>query len=236
MIQHIPAAQRFHNKLGWLSTYHLFSFADYYDPANMNFGTLRVFNHDFIGAYYGFDEHPHRDAEIVTIVLKGELTHRDSMGNQAKIKEGEVQRMSAGKGVMHAEKNLAGDPVELFQLWFLPRKSGIAPSYAQEDFSYRIKQNELTLLVKGSDRARGDSSLTMYADADVYRGQFEAGETFSYEVASGRGVFVYLFKGSAKVGDIKIGVGDQIRVLEEELLSMEFTSGSELILIDTALS
>jgi len=124
MITRIEASKRHLAKYEWLKTYYLFSFSNYFDPANLQFGVLRVFNDDTINAYSGFDEHGHENMEIVTLVLEGALTHRDSMGNKEVIKAGEVQRMSAGTGVIHAEKNLGDEPVHLFQLWFMPEQDG----------------------------------------------------------------------------------------------------------------
>lgn len=229
MIEHIPASERFHHKLGWLNTFHLFSFADYYDPANIQFGTLRVFNDDRIDAHYGFDEHPHANMEIVTIMLEGELTHRDSMGNTKTIRAGEVQRMSAGKGVVHAEKNLAGDPVHLYQLWFFPQQKGIAPSYAQADFSYRIKESGLTPLVSGDAK---EGVLLMYADATVYAGRLKSGESLAHDLSPSRGLLLYLTKGELKVQNRLIMPGDQLRITQTNSVQISAEQDSEFLVIE----
>lgn len=228
MFQIIPAAARFQNKIGWLNTYHLFSFADYYDPANMNFGPLRVFNDDRIDAYYGFDEHPHKDMEIVTLMLEGELTHRDSLGNTAKIKAGEVQKMSAGTGVIHAEKNLAGDPVHLYQLWFMPRHRNLPPDYHQADFSYRQVENDLTLLASGYGEA---DALPMDTDARLYSGKLSAGKSLDLSLADHEGVFIYVTNGSLAVNDELLEAGSQLRATEVPKLKIAARSDSHFILI-----
>lgn len=240
MIKKISAKDRYHSKMGWLSSYHLFSFGNYYDAQNVNFGALRVFNDDRVDAFYGFDEHPHRDAEIVTIMLEGTITHRDSMGNVEKIKEGEVQRMSAGTGVVHAEKNLEDMPVHLFQVWFLPKRGGIEPSYAQADFSYKLKQNSFNLLVKGVDEPQGsgvfyEESLTMFADADMHRALFEAGNSGRFDIGEGRGVFVYVHKGILQIGDMKVETGDQLRISDESSFDFEVVEDSDFMLIEIGL-
>lgn len=229
MIQYIPAANRKQAKLAWLNTFYLFSFANYYDPENIQFGTLRVFNDDRIDAYYGFDEHAHQNMEIVTIMLEGELTHRDSMGNVAKIKAGEVQRMSAGKGVIHAEKNLAGDPVHLYQLWFFPRREGIAPSYAQADFSYRLNPSGLTPVVSGETKGE---ALSMYADAAVYMGNFKAGDKLTFPLAPQKGLFVYLTSGELEINGQKMTAGDQVRITNESEIELGAKSDVSCIVIE----
>lgn len=231
MTQHIPAAHRYHHKMGWLNTYHLFSFANYYDPANVQFGTLRVFNDDRIDAYYGFDEHAHANMEIVTIMLEGELTHRDDMGNVKTIRAGEVQHMSAGKGVIHAEKNLAGDPVHLYQLWFLPRRNGIAPSYSQEDFSYRIAEHGLTPVASGESK---EGALNMYADATVSIGRCLAAKEVTINLEEKRGLFIYLTRGEVVVQGQVMQAGDQVRITDESAVSIRASQNAEFIAIDVS--
>ena len=152
MLTYIPATERYHAQpVAWLSSYHLFSFAEYYDPNNMHFGPLRVFNDDSVAPNAGFPQHPHQEMEIVSLVLEGEITHEDTMGNKTTIGKGEVQRMTAGTGLAHSEYNRTDKPLHFYQLWFIPNQKGLSPSYEQKDIDFLDTKNELIPLV--SDRA-----------------------------------------------------------------------------------
>ncbi len=229
MIQKISAIDRYHSVHDWLSTYHLFSFADYYDPDNMNFGVLRVFNDDTIDARSGFGEHGHRDMEIVTIMLEGELTHTDSMGNSGTIKKGEVQYMSAGTGVMHSEVNGADSTVHLYQLWFLPKKKNLSPAYAQQDFSHLMKSNEFALLASGEKK---EGRILIQTDASIYRLALEQGKEISYTLTQGRGLHVYIEKGSLQIENILYEAGDQARIVEEDVVRMYAQETTTCLVID----
>ncbi len=231
MFQIIPASKRYQARHGWLESYHLFSFAEYYDPDNLHFGALRVFNDDTIGAYAGFDEHGHEDMEIVTIVLEGQLTHRDSLGNQAVIRVGEVQRMSAGTGIIHAEKNLTDEPLHLYQLWFLPKQDGTNPSYEQLNFSY-LEKNKL--IPVASDQGL-PGVVAMNTPATIYLADIETGKTLNYFIPADRGVFLYLETGSLLVNDQILVKGDQVRAQAEKVLSLVAKQDTRLILIDVGL-
>lgn len=231
MIQKIEARQRYRVHQDWLDTYHLFSFANYFDPDNLQFGVLRVFNDDTIGAFSGFDEHAHDNMEIVTIVLEGELTHRDSLGNQASIKAGEVQRMSAGTGIIHAEKNLKDKPVHLYQLWLLPRTRHAKPGYEQKDFSY-YPENHLTPVASGFGL---EGALQMDSAATIFVGVLEAGKTLEHQVEQGDGTFIYLQTGTLLVNGVQMEAGDQLRIEEEPVLAFQATSQAKFILIDVKL-
>lgn len=221
MISHIPAHKRYHAKHGWLDTFHLFSFAQYYDPENVHFGNLRVFNDDRIDAFSGFDDHDHEEMEIVTIMLEGELTHRDSLGNKKLLKAGEVQRMSAGTGVTHAEKNLGNTPVHLYQIWFLPNRVRDLPSYEQKDFSYQLEKNVLHPLVKPGG---GESVLDIHADVTISRLDLEKDKTIAYSLKSGKGLFVYVERGSLVINGELFLEGDQARIQDQP--DMMFTSAA----------
>lgn len=229
MIQKIPASDRYHSVHNWLSTYHLFSFADYYDPDNMNFGVLRVFNDDTIDAHSGFGEHGHRDMEIITIVIEGELTHTDSMGNSCTIKKGEVQYMSAGTGVMHSEVNGTDSPVHLYQLWFLPSKKNLAPVYAQRDFSGNMKSNELVLLASCKETG---GSILIQTDASIFSLVLEQGKEVMYDLSQGRGLYVYIEKGILQTGEYTYEQGDQARIIGEDIIRMYAQETIQGILID----
>lgn len=165
MIQKIDAQQRYHKNFGWLEVRWLFSFADYHDPDNVNLGALRVFNDDLIQPATGFGKHPHKEMEIVSIIFDGELTHEDSMGNKSVIKKGEVQRMSAGTGVVHSENNSGDSVTNLYQIWINPGEPGLGPSYEQKDFSDVSKKNRLLPVVSGHTI---DGALAIHSDSTIY--------------------------------------------------------------------
>lgn len=231
MIQRIPAEARHLADHGWLKTNLLFSFAGYYDPANMHFGSLRVFNDDHIAAHNGFSEHEHDNMEIVTIVLEGELTHKDSMGNIEKIKAGEVQHMSAGSGITHAEMNESDEPVHLYQLWIFPTALSLPTRYGQKDFSGKPK-NALVPVASGEGK---EGALPMQTDATVYLAGLDSGKTIDFSLAANRGAFIYVSSGQVSVNGIKISALDQARIKEEPNLRIEASEDSSFVLIDVPL-
>ncbi|HTR56064.1 MAG TPA: pirin family protein, partial [Kofleriaceae bacterium] len=179
------AAERGHADHGWLDSHHTFSFADYYDEHHMGFRGLRVINDDRVRGGQGFGTHPHRDMEIISYVLEGALAHEDSMGTGATIRPGDVQRMSAGTGVLHSEFNASpGEVVHFLQIWLLPAKRNVKPSYAQKTFSDADKRGRLALVASPDGRA---GSISINADANVYAGLFGAGEKAELALAAGRG-------------------------------------------------
>lgn len=233
MIQKIHASHRHLATHSWLSTYHLFSFADYFDPENMNFGALRVFNDDTIDAHNGFGQHGHRDMEIVTIVLTGELTHTDSIGNSGIIKTGEVQYMSAGTGVMHSEVNNSDEQVHLYQIWIQPKKKHLIPNYGQKDFSKDFKKNTLVPVV--SDKVVGDA-IQIQADATIYLCELENGKEIDYTLDNNRGLFIYIQTGSIIINGEEFAVGDQARITGEKALKIKGKIATKFIAIDVAIS
>jgi redox-sensitive bicupin YhaK (pirin superfamily) len=175
---------------GWLKSFHSFSFADYHDPRHMGFGNLRVINEDRIAPGTGFGTHGHRDMEIVSYVLQGALAHRDSMGNGTRIEPGDVQRMSAGRGVMHSEFNHAPDQTTHFlQIWILPDEQGVAPGYEQKHFDAASKRGVLRLVASPDGR---DGSVTLHADASMYAGLFDGGETATLALDPARKAYVHV--------------------------------------------
>jgi quercetin 2,3-dioxygenase len=230
MIQHIPADKRFFSDFGWLKTYWLFAFDTYYDPANLHWGVLRVFNDDVIEAGKGFGMHPHRDMEIVTIVHSGELTHQDSVGNKGVIRPGDVQRMSAGTGIQHSEFNYGKEPVSLFQIWLLPRERGIKPDYAQTNFG-DIPRNVLRPLASGNP---SHDALPMHTHATIYTGAWDKGYREVYETEPERRIFIYVAEGSLSVNTTFLQRRDQARLKDEPRITLEATSDASFILIDAA--
>lgn len=225
----IRADGRHFSDFGWLQTYWLFSFASYYDPHNLQFGALRVFNDDVVAPGSGFPTHPHEEMEIITIVLEGEMTHRDSMGNTALIRAGDVQRMSAGTGLTHSEFNLADRPVHFYQIWIHPDRPGLAPSYDQRTFSAEDWHNRLLPVASGQDFA---DAVTFHTDATIYRSQLDAGNQLHFDHTSGRRVFIYLVKGEMRVDGLALYQQDQARVDTERTLLLEADTDAEFVLID----
>lgn len=225
----IRAQDRHFNDFGWLKTYWLFSFAKYYDPHNIQFGALRVFNDDVVAPGTGFPTHPHEEMEIITIVLDGEMTHRDSMGNQAVIKAGDVQRMSAGTGLTHSEFNLAKQPVHFYQIWILPDLPRLEPTYDQRNFTPDQWQNRLLPIASGQGL---ENVVSFHTDATIYRGQLDGGNRLNFDNTAGRRVFLYLIGGELTVDGLTLYQADQARVDTEKPLCLAAGAGAEFILID----
>jgi quercetin 2,3-dioxygenase len=219
------ADQRGHADHGWLDSHHTFSFADYYDPANMGFRALRVINEDRVAPGNGFPRHPHRDMEIVSYVLEGGLAHKDSMGTGSVIRPGDVQRMSAGSGVTHSEYNASStDPVHFLQIWLVPSERGIAPSYEQKTFSAQEKAGQLRVVASPTGR---DGSVTLHTDATLYAGLFAAEQAARLALAPGRHAWVHVARGSAKVNGQPLNAGDGAALSDEPGVSIEGVAGDE---------
>jgi len=225
-----PSRARGYANHGWLETYHSFSFADYHDPAHMNFRALRVLNDDRVAGGGGFPSHPHRDMEIITHVLSGQLAHRDSMGNGAVVKAGEWQYMSAGKGVVHSEMNPSpDDPVHLLQIWIIPDKRGYEPRYDQKLFTEAPGQ--WTLAVSPDGR---DGSIAIRQDAFVNAAKIEAGSKLNYSLAKGRGGWLHVATGAATLNGIGLKAGDAVAIENEETLEIVGVEAGEVILFNLA--
>lgn len=226
----IKAKDRFHAESDWLSTYWLFSFDRYYDPNNLQFGPLRVFNDDVIQPAGGFGTHPHREMEIVTYVLKGALSHKDSTGGIGVISAGEVQRMTAGTGIAHSEYNASDkDPVHLLQMWVLPAEPGLKPSYEQKQFT--LEQREGVLLPIASGQNKGDA-VKVNQNVTFYVSNVRPGDKISHELAQGRRAYLYVIDGDVAVNDYRLSAGDQARITNESRLDISSSQQSEIILID----
>lgn len=216
MIQIRRAAERGHFDHGWLDTRHTFSFADYHDEAFMGFRDLRVLNEDRVAPGQGFGTHAHRDMEIVSYVLEGQLAHKDSMGNGSVIAPGDVQYMSAGSGVRHGEFNAsATEPVHFVQIWILPNARGLTPRYAQKRFEAKDKEGRLRLVASGSG---ADGSIEIRQDVNLYASLLNPGRPVSLQVAPGRHLWVQVLRGSAEVNGRLLSRGDGLAASEETAL------------------
>jgi len=217
---------------GWLKSRHTFSFADYHNPAMMEFGALRVINEDFIEPGKGFGTHPHRDMEIITYVIEGALEHKDSMGNGSIIRPGDVQRMTAGTGVLHSEYNHSSeDRIHLLQIWILPEQNGLQPGYQQKFFAPERKHNQWRLL--GSRDAR-DGSLTIHQDVDLYASRLENGHSLEHRFAGHRRGFLQVVAGAIESDDQRLAAGDALTISNQDSLTLQATGDSELLLFDLA--
>jgi len=217
---------------GWLKSQHSFSFAEYHDPAHMGFGNLRVINEDRIAPGTGFGTHGHRDMEIVSYVLDGALAHRDNMGNGATIVPGDVQRMSAGRGVMHSEFNAARDATTHFlQIWILPSERGIDPGYEQKAFDTADKRGRLRLVASPDGR---DGSVTLHADARLHAGLFDGPEQAELTLAPGRLGYVHLARGTIEVNGKALHAGDAALLRDEARLALSGGDGAEVLVFDLA--
>lgn len=228
MIKKILAADRHYNDFGSLKTYWLFSFSDYVDRENMEFGMLRVFNDDIIMPGKGFPEHPHDTMEIVTIVHEGTLTHEDSMGNKATISKGEVQRMSAGKGVLHSEFNRHETPVHLYQLWFYPNESTNA-DYEQKEIKPQLSKQTI---LASPDGSRG---VKIFADAIISTIELDTTDVFSLRLAVGWGCLLYIMEGSMTIKGEVYKKGDQARITDEKDLELITDSSVKAFVVETRL-
>jgi len=229
MIDIVPASMRHFTDLGWLKTYWLFSFSNYFDPHNIQFGALRVFNDDVVQPGTGFPTHPHEEMEIITVVLDGVMTHQDSMGNKAVIKPGDVQRMSAGTGLTHSEFNLADEPVHFYQIWIFPDEPGLKPTYDQRTYAPSAWKN--TLLPVASGQGLKDV-VTFHTDATIYRCALDAGRQVTFAQTAGRRVFVYVTEGQLSIDGTSVDKNDQARIDADEPLAIAATRDTAFILID----
>jgi hypothetical protein len=227
-----PAGERGHAEHGWLDSHHTFSFADYYDPKHMGFRNLRVINEDRVEAGKGFGRHSHRDMEIISYVLEGALEHSDSMGTGSIIRPGDVQTMSAGKGVAHSEFNGSKEePVHFLQIWIQPSERNIEPSYEQKTFSREDKQGKLRVVASPDGR---EGSVTIHTDAVLRAGLFDKGESTELALAEGRHAYVHVARGKVKVNGQELVAGDGATISEEKRVQVEGIEGGEVLVFDLA--
>jgi len=230
MLEIIRSHQRGHADHGWLKSFHSFSFADYYDPQRVEFGPLRVINEDRVQAGAGFGTHGHRDMEIISYVLAGELAHKDSLGNGSVLRPGDVQRMSAGRGVRHSEFNPSQtDPVHFLQIWIQPNVLDIAPSYEEKRFQEADKRGRLCL-VASPDGA--DGSVRIHQDARLFAGLFQGEETATLQVPEHRYLYVHVARGSILANDTALSTGDALQMSSTGTLQLENGQDAEVLVFD----
>jgi len=224
------SGERGHSDHGWLDSYFSFSFAEYHDPQHMGFSSLRVINEDVVQPGKGFGTHGHRDMEIITYILAGALEHKDSMGNGSVIRPGDVQRMSAGRGVQHSEFNPSrSEPVHLLQIWIVPNVRGIAPEYEETHFDAASKRGRLRLIASSDGR---DGSVTIHQDAAVYAALLDGTERASHALAAGRKAYVHVARGSVTINGNALGAGDALKASGESQIVLERGENAEILLFD----
>ena len=229
MIKRIPASDRHFQDFGWLKTYWLFSFDNYFDPENRQFGSIRVFNDDIVIPGKGFGMHTHREMEIVSIILSGAITHEDSIGTSERIKAGEVQVMSAGTGIEHSEYNREDEDLHLYQIWFMPNKRELKPSYQQKDFSKIDRANSLLAVASGSAI---DGALLINSNSTLYLGNLEPGRQLEHSFDSQKKYFFYVRSGKLQVNDTELSSGDQARIENEASFTVSATETAEFVLAE----
>jgi len=213
MLNKISKSQLFNDNYGWLNTFHHFSFGRYYNPKRMNFGSIRVVNNDYISAKTGFETHPHKNMEIVTYVVNGSLTHKDSLGNTGSISRGEVQYMSAGTGIYHSEHNMDDSLLHLYQIWILPENDGLKPNYGETHFNWEDRVDKLLHMVSPTN---GNAPIKIYQDVNIYSTYTD--KEFNFEVKNGRQAYIILLEGKASMSDNDLTEGDSLESVEESLI------------------
>jgi redox-sensitive bicupin YhaK (pirin superfamily) len=230
MINIRKAEQRGHANHGWLDTWHTFSFASYFDPEHMGFRSLRVINDDTVMGGGGFGTHPHRDMEIITYVLSGALEHKDSLGNGAVMKSGEVQHMTAGSGVQHSEFNHSDtDPLHFLQIWIVPEKKSLPPGYEQKSFANELKPGRLVPVATRSGR---DGSLKINQDVDLLIAKLNPGDKARYELKPGRHAWLQVAEGKVKLGDLDLKAGDGAAITGEKAVDISGKESAQVLLFD----
>jgi quercetin 2,3-dioxygenase len=230
MITLRKASDRGHANHGWLDTWHTFSFGDYYDPAQMGFRALRVMNEDFVAPGQGFGMHGHRDMEIITYVLDGELAHRDSLGTVAVLKAGQFQRMTAGSGIRHSEFNPSeAETVHLYQIWLVPEQPGLTPSYEDQEFPSAGMQNHFQLIASWDGR---EGVMKINQDASLYRASLAADVELTYSLEAGRHAWLQVVRGHLQLSDQVLTAGDGAAMSNEPALTLRAQSPAEVLLFD----
>jgi redox-sensitive bicupin YhaK (pirin superfamily) len=226
-----PSEARGHANHGWLDSHHTFSFGGYYDPENMGFRALRVINEDRVTPGEGFDTHPHRDMEIITYPLSGAIAHRDSTGGTGLLRAGEVQRMTAGTGVLHSEMNGSDQDLHFLQIWIIPEKKGLKPGYEQKAFTESERRGRWRVVVSRDAR---EGSLTVHQDMSLHGTLLAPGESAEYTLAPGRHAWVQLARGKATLNGVEVKAGDGVAVSDESRLVLTATEPVEALLFDLA--
>lgn len=217
-----------HSNLGWLDSFHHFSFSSYYNPDNINFGVLRVLNDDMVAPVTGFDTHPHRDMEIISYVVEGELAHADNMNNRRVLKRGQVQYLSAGTGITHSEHNYGHEVLRFLQIWIVPDKNGHEPQYGDYLFDFEERVNKWLPIATGNEAE--DFPIHINADANIYATYLTPGETIDFPVCSSRQVYLVAIEGEMKVNDVLIGERDAVEIIGEDITIYAGNSSHVLII------
>lgn len=229
MLKVIRSSDMGHNNLHWLDSFHHFSFSTYYNPNNIQFGVLRVVNDDRVGAGTGFDTHPHKDMEIISYVVDGELTHADSMGNKHTLTRGQAQYMSAGTGVTHSEHNFGHEILRFIQIWFFPDKDGYKPNYGDKRFVWEDRINKWMPIASGDDDSQ--FPIQIHADVHMYATYLPREETATFSVAKGRQAYLLLIEGAADINGEFLEERDAMEIVEEDI-TINATSSSHILVIE----
>lgn len=230
MLKKLPKEKMGTSNLGWLESRFHFSFADYRNPNNMNFGVLRVLNDDIIHANSGFDTHPHSNMEIISYIVNGEITHKDSMGNSETLKRGEVQYLSAGDGIYHSEHNLHKTlDLRLLQIWIIPPKQGLQRLYGSKRFKEIDRKNKLLNIVSGQE---GNADIKIYQDINIYVSQLEANKTLDFNIKKDRQIYFVQIEGSSQIKDIILNNGDALEIVDLEKLAIKALENSHFLFIE----
>ena len=232
MLKKLPKENMGTSNLGWLESRFHFSFADYRNPKNMNFGVLRVLNDDIVHANSGFDTHPHANMEIISYVVKGEITHKDSMGNSETLKRGEVQYLSAGDGIYHSEHNVhKTEDLRLLQIWIVPPKAGLPRLYGSKRFEEIDRKNRLLNIVSSQN---GTADIKIYQDINIYVSELETNKTLDFKIEKNRQVYFVQIEGSSSVNEITLNDGDAMEILDIEEIKIKALENSHFLFIEMA--
>lgn len=215
MLRYVDSEKMGRSFLGWLDSYFHFSFAEYYNPENIQFGVLRVVNDDIVNPGTGFDTHPHRDMEIITYVVDGELTHTDSLGHQRTLKRGQVQYMSAGTGVQHSEHNYGNQKLRLLQIWILPDKQGHTPNYGDCQFSMEDRKNKWLPIATSAETPGNSAPIRIHQDVNIYATLLSNKTSMEFSVKPGRQAYLIVIEGTADIGGISMDMRDAMEITEE---------------------
>jgi redox-sensitive bicupin YhaK (pirin superfamily) len=233
MIRYIDHAKMGRGIHGWLDSHFHFSFANYYNPDNINFGALRVINDDLVKPSTGFDMHPHEDMEIISYVIDGELTHSDNMGNQETLTRGQVQYMSAGTGVWHGEHNLGRDMLRFLQIWIMPDGSGYTPNYGDYRFKFEERIGRWLPIATWTENEKSEAPIRIHQDVNVYAGVIKAGESLDFPVGADRQAYMVLIEGDAEVGEILLEARDAAEITSEDV-TVSASEDAHILVIEMA--
>ena len=232
MLKKLPKENMGTSNLGWLESRFHFSFAEYRNPKNTNFGVLRVLNDDIVHANSGFDTHPHSNMEIISYVVNGEITHKDSMGNSETLKRGEVQYLSAGDGIYHSEHNVhKSDDLRLLQIWIIPPKSGLPRLYGSKRYEEKDRINKFLNIVSSTD---GNADIKIYQDINIYVSELEIDKSLEFEIKENRQVYFVQIEGSSNINEITLNAGDAMEIVDIEKIEIKALENSHFLFIEMA--